>query len=123
MSYEKSAVGRRRRRDSEFPESPFESRDFQVILAKNGEFALILAQKEKPDLVLLDMNMPLMPGWVTARELKKHILGTANIPVIAVTALTTADDENAARNAGCDDFVSKPIDVDKLFEAVNRVLD
>ena len=101
----------------------FESRDFQVILAKNGESALILAQKEKPDLVLLDMNMPLMPGWVTARELKKHILGTANIPVIAVTALTTADDENAARNAGCDDFVSKPIDVDKLFEAVNRLLD
>ena len=51
----------------------FESRDFQVILAKNGESALILAQKEKPDLVLLDMNMPLMPGWVTARELTKKL--------------------------------------------------
>ena len=101
----------------------FQSRDFQVILAQNGEFALFLAQKEKPDLILLDMNMPVMPGWVTARELKKRGLGTANIPVIAVTAQTAADDETAARKAGCDDFVAKPIDVDKLFEIVDRVLD
>ena len=101
----------------------FESRDFQVILAINGASALILAQKEKPDLILLDMNMPVMPGWVTARELKKRGLGTANIPVIAVTAQTAADDETAARKAGCDDFVAKPIDVDKLFEIVDRVLD
>ena len=106
-----------------FLKAHFESRDFQVIVAKNGESALILAQKEKPDLILLDMNMPVMPGWVAARELKKRGLATANIPVIAVTTQTAADDEAAARKAGCDDFVAKPIDVDKLFEAVNGILD
>jgi DNA-binding response OmpR family regulator len=54
----------------EFLKAHFESRDFQVALAKNGENAIIQAQKETPDLILLDMNMPVMPGWVTARELK-----------------------------------------------------
>ncbi len=101
----------------------FEGRGFQVILAENGESALILAQKEEPDLILLDLNMPVMPGWVTARELKKSGLATANTPIIAVTAQTADGDEAAARKAGCDDFVAKPIDVDKLFEAVDRILD
>ena len=69
------------------------------------------------------MNMPVMPGWVTARELKRSGLATTNTPIIAVTVQTTADDEAAARKAGCDEFVSKPIDVEKLFETVDRVLD
>ena len=101
----------------------FENHDFQVILAINGASALILAQKEKPDLILLDMNMPVMPGWVAARELKKRGWATANIPVIAVTTQTADNDEAAARKAGCDDFVAKPIDVDKLFETVYGILD
>jgi len=105
-----------------FLKSHFESRNFQVIMAKNGESALVLAQREKPDLILLDMDMPVMPGWVTIRELKIPGTVTADIPIIAVTAHTTADDEEAARKVGCDDFIPKPIDVDKLFEAVERVL-
>ena len=101
----------------------FESRGFQVILAKNGQSALFWAQRERPDLILLDMGMPVLPGWVTAHELKIRGTVTENIPIIAVTAHTAADDEDAARKAGCDDFVAKPIDADKLFEAVDRVLD
>ena len=101
----------------------FESRDFQVIQAENGESAIILANREMPDLILLDMNMPVTPGWVTAHELKQYGVATANIPIIAVTALTAADDEAAARKAGCDDFVSKPIDVEKLFKIVEGILD
>jgi CheY-like chemotaxis protein len=68
------------------------------------------------------MEMPIMPGWVTARELKMPGSTTATIPIIAVTAHTTPDDEEATRNVGCDDFTAKPIDVDQLFEAVDRVL-
>jgi len=100
----------------------FESRSFEVILAKNGETAIILAQREVPDLILLDMGMPVMSGWVTARELKVQGTATSNIPIIAVTALTSAKDEEAVRKAGCDDFIAKPIDVDKLFETVDGVL-
>ena len=105
-----------------FLKSHFESRNFQVILAKNGEAAIALARKEEPDLILLDMNMPVMPGWVAARELKMLGTVTANIPIIAVTAHSTADDENAERKAVCDDLISKPIDVDTLFETVDGVL-
>ena len=106
-----------------FLKAHFESRDFRVFLAENGENAIILAQREAPDLILLDMNMPVMPGWVTARELKIRGRATADIPIIVVTAKTSADDEKAARKAGCDEFIAKPIDADKLFEAVDRVLD
>ncbi len=105
-----------------FLKAHFESRDFQVLLAETGENAIILAQREAPDLILLDMNMPVMPGWVTARELKIRGRATAKIPIIAVTAKTAADDEKAARKAGCDKFITKPIDADKLFEVVDRVL-
>jgi CheY-like chemotaxis protein len=105
-----------------FLKAHFESRDFQVSLAKNGDAAISRAQKEAPDLILLDMEMPVMPGWVTARELKMRGSVTAGIPIIAVTAHTTPDDEEATRNAGCDDFIANPIDVDQLFEAVDRVL-
>ncbi len=101
----------------------FESRDFEVIQAKDGESAIILAQREKPDLILLDMSMPVLPGWVTARELKIRGTVTANIPIIAVTANKAPGDEDSARQAGCDDYITKPIDVDKLFDAVEGVLD
>jgi len=106
----------------EFLEILFESRGFRVIMAENGEAALILARRVKPDLILLDMQMPITPGWVTAHALKKRGLGTASIPIIAVTGLASPEDEAAARNAGCDEFVAKPIDVDMLFEVVDRVL-
>lgn len=101
----------------------FEERDFRVFLAANGESAVIQAQRELPDLILLDMEMPVMPGWVTAHELKKSGRATAGIPIIAVTARTGPDEEEAARNAGCDDFIPKPVDVEKLFETIDRILE
>lgn len=105
-----------------FLKAHFENRDFKVLLAENGETAVILAQRKAPDVILLDMDMPVMTGWVTASELKRPGRPTAAIPIIAVTARTSADDEEAARKAGCDDFIAKPIDVDRLFEAVDRAL-
>ena len=106
----------------EFLKALFERRNFRVIEAENGEKAIILARREKPDLILLDMQMPITSGWVTAHELKKKGMGTSNIPTIAVTSLKSPEEEAAARKAGCDEFVAKPIDVDTLFHVVDKVL-
>ena len=100
----------------------FESRDFQVATAENGQDALSKTESDVPDLIVLDMNMPVMTGWDTAKELKKDGAPTAAIPIIALTAHKTHDDHVAANEAGCDAFVEKPIEPERQFEAVKRVL-
>ncbi len=100
----------------------FESRDFQVSTAENGKDALAKAESDVPDLIVLDMNMPVMTGWETAKELKKDGAPTAVTPIIALTAHKTHDDHVAAHEAGCDAFVEKPIEPERLFDAVKRVL-
>ncbi len=100
----------------------FESRDFQVSTAENGSDALSKAESDVPDLIVLDMNMPVMTGWETAKELKKDGAPTAVTPIIALTAHKTHEDQTAAHEAGCDTFVEKPIEPERLFNAVKRVL-
>ncbi|NQU58430.1 MAG: response regulator [Rhodospirillales bacterium] len=105
-----------------FLTATFEERGFVVTLAENGGVALKSAKREKPVLIVLDMNMPLVTGWQVARELKRKGESTAAIPIIALTAHKTADDHAEAHEAGCDVFVEKPIKPELLFEAVDRVL-
>jgi len=100
----------------------FEGRAHMVVAAENGARALELAASETPDLIVMDMNMPVMTGWDAARELKKAGAATAGIPIIALTAHRTVEDQTAAHEAGCDTYVQKPIDPERLFEAVDRVL-
>ncbi len=100
----------------------FEKRGFEVIVAEDGMAAIAAAESEMPDLIVLDMNMPVMTGWVAAREIKKEGASTAAIPIIALTAHKTAEDHAEAHKAGCDAFVEKPIVPERLFEVVNRVL-
>ncbi|NQU62066.1 MAG: response regulator [Rhodospirillales bacterium] len=100
----------------------FEGAGYDVIEAANGETALTLANDESPDLIVMDMNMPVMTGWDAVKALKQDGLVTAGVPIIALTAHNTPDDHAAAHEAGCDAFVEKPIDPDRLMDAVSRVL-
>ena len=100
----------------------FESCGFTVTAVEDGSIAVREAKSVMPDLIVLDMNMPVMTGFRTAEELKKKGAATAGIPIIAISALTTADDHTAAHLDGCDAYLEKPIIPERLFEVVERVL-
>ena len=106
----------------EFLKNHFEGRGHKVITAEDGKEGLAKAESKGPDLIKLDMNMPVMTGWDAARELKKEDAATALIPIIALTAQKTLDDQIEAHESGYDAFVEKPIDPDRLFDAVDRIL-
>ncbi|HEX2173899.1 MAG TPA: response regulator [Dehalococcoidia bacterium] len=96
-------------------------REFDVVPAADGAEALVLARSESPDLILLDMGLPVLDGWETARRLKAAP-ETRSIPVIALTAHALTDDRRRAIDAGCDDYASKPIDFPHLLETIDRLL-
>ncbi len=80
---------------------------FEVLDAENGAQGVDRAIAEKPDLILMDIQMPELDGYDATRQIKKHPIG-ANIPIIAVTSFALSGDETKAREAGCDDYVTKP---------------
>lgn len=90
---------------------------YSVLSAVNGRDALDVAQKSSPDLVLMDMSMPVMDGW-TATSLLKQEPRLSHIPVIAVTGHITYDDLRRASEVGCSDHLEKPIDYDVLIHTV-----
>ena len=96
-------------------------RGFEVVLAHDGQDGLDRARAERPDVVLLDMNLPVMDGWTAARELKAS-LDTARIPVIALTAHALSGDRDKALDAGCDDYHPKPVDFSKLLSQIEAAL-
>jgi CheY-like chemotaxis protein len=89
-------------------------RGYQVVTATDGEQGLVLAQAEQPDLVLMDMSLPGIDGWETTRRLRAGA-GTSTIPVIALTAHAMAGDRERALEAGCDDYDTKPVEMDRLL--------
>ena len=96
-------------------------RGYQVDLAENGELGVALATELKPDLVLMDMSLPVMDGWEATRCLK-GAPDTAGIPIIALTAHAMAADRERAMEAGCDDYDSKPVDLPRLLEKIAKLL-
>ncbi|WP_170610924.1 response regulator [Ruegeria arenilitoris] len=80
---------------------------FEVLEAENGAQGVDRAIAEKPDLILMDIQMPELDGYDATRQIKKHPIGT-NIPIIAVTSFALSGDETKAREAGCDDYIAKP---------------
>lgn len=94
---------------------------FDVSIAVDGRQALEACATERPDLVLLDMNLPEMDGWTVARQLKADP-GSAEIPIIALTAYAAAADRARALQAGCDDYHPKPIDFSRLVSQIEAVL-
>jgi two-component system, cell cycle response regulator DivK len=88
--------------------------EYTIIAADDGAAALELAQREHPDLILMDLSMPVVDGWEATRRLKADP-ELADIPIVALTAHAMRGDEERARASGCDDYLSKPIDEDELL--------
>ncbi len=96
-------------------------RGHEVTLAVDGAQGVELAKSEKPDLVLMDMSLPVMNGWDATREIK-NAAETRAIPVLALTAHAMAGDREKALEAGCDDFDTKPIELPRLLEKIEKLL-
>jgi CheY-like chemotaxis protein len=92
-----------------------------LVLAENGLEAVELAQSDPPDLILMDLSMPVLSGWDAIQMLKRRVL-TRQIPVVAVSARTMDEEVTRARRAGVDDFVSLPLDESRLFQVIGRFL-
>lgn len=95
-----------------------EKNGFETFLAVNGRDGVNAALKQKPDLIVMDMSMPDMDGW-TATGLIKKDEQTKSIPLLALTAHALPGDRQRAMDAGCDEYITKPMDLDELVEAIN----
>ncbi|HOS44626.1 MAG TPA: response regulator [Armatimonadota bacterium] len=98
-----------------------ERRGFAVLTAVDGEQGVTLAAAERPDLILMDMSLPVLDGWEAARRLKAAP-DTRAIPIIALTAHAMAGDREQALRAGCDEYDSKPIDFPRLLGKIELLL-
>ncbi len=96
-------------------------RGFEVLVAENGQSGVLLTASQKPDIVLMDMSLPVMDGWEAARRLKSDP-ATSGIPIIALTAHAMASDRERALEAGCDDYDSKPVDMVRLLDKIEHLL-
>ena len=96
-------------------------RGFEVVMGVDGGEGVALAQSEAPDLILMDMSLPVMDGWEATRRLKAAP-ETRSTPIIALTAHAMATDRDKALEAGCDDYDTKPIDLQRLLPKINALL-
>jgi two-component system cell cycle response regulator DivK len=95
--------------------------EFEVLVAEDGEKGCAAALAERPDLILMDLEMPIVDGWEATRRLKSQPL-TRDIPVIALSAHALAGTRERALAAGCDEFDTKPVEFDRLVATIRRVL-
>ena len=94
---------------------------YEVVLAVDGGEGVAMARAESPDLILMDMSLPVLDGWEATRQLKAEP-GTREIPVIALTAHAMAGDRQKALSAGCDDFDTKPVELPRLLTKIQALL-
>jgi two-component system cell cycle response regulator DivK len=95
--------------------------EFELIAAADGQAGIAAAERERPDLILMDLSLPVIDGWEATRRLKAHA-DLSSIPIIALTAHAMRGDEAKARASGCDEFLTKPIDETLLFRMLNQYL-
>jgi CheY-like chemotaxis protein len=98
-----------------------ERRGFAIVMAVDGQQGVEMARGEKPDLILMDMSLPVMDGWAATQAIKADAELQA-IPVIALTAHAMAGDREKAMAAGCDDYDTKPIELPRLLEKIGKFL-
>jgi len=96
-------------------------RGYEVVVALDGAQGLAMARAQVPDLILMDMSLPVLSGWEATKALKSDA-GTGSIPVIALTAHAMSTDRDEALQAGCDDYDTKPIDLSRLLEKIEALL-
>lgn len=94
---------------------------FEVLVAENGQIGCAVANSERPDLILMDLDLPVVDGWEATRRLKSDA-STSKIPIIALTAHAMAGSREKALAVGCDDFDTKPVDFDRLIRKIGHVL-
>jgi two-component system cell cycle response regulator DivK len=97
------------------------SLDYEVLVAMDGEEGLKLAETEIPDLILMDLSLPKMDGWTATNRIKAND-ALSHIPIIALTAHAMVGDREKALRAGCDDYISKPIDLRELSSKLSHFL-
>ena len=98
-----------------------ERRGYQVAIALDGEQGVSMAGLEAPDLILMDMSLPVLDGWEAARRLK-GAPDTRSIPIIALTAHAMVGDREKAIESGCDDYDTKPVEFQRLLEKIETIL-
>ena len=95
-------------------------RGYDVVIATDGQEGVSKARSEHPDVILLDMNLPVMDGWTAAGEIKRDP-ATAKVPIIALTAHAMSGDRDKAIAAGCDDYHAKPVDFSRLLGQIEAL--
>ena len=97
-----------------------ERKGFTIISAKDGVTGIEKAKKENPELIIMDLSLPILNGWDAAKKLKAN-KETMSIPIIALTAHAMKGDRQKALNAGCDEYDTKPVDFDRLLGKIGKV--
>ena len=97
-------------------------RGYEVDIATDGAQGVEMARAGSYDIILMDMSLPVMDGWTATRTLKESD-GTADVPIIALTAHAMSGDEDKARQAGCDDFDTKPVELKRLLGKIEALVD
>ena len=98
-----------------------ERKGYEVVIAVDGQAGVDMASSANPDLILMDLSLPVMDGWEATRRIKADA-ATQGIPVIALTAHAMAGDEQKAREAGCDDYDTKPVELNRLLGKITKLL-
>jgi CheY-like chemotaxis protein len=98
-----------------------ERRGYQVVIAVDGAQGVAMAQSESPDLILMDMSLPVIDGWEATRRIKSDP-ATCTVPVIALTAHAMSDDRGRAFAAQCDDYDTKPVELTRLLGKIEALL-
>lgn len=98
-----------------------EKHGYEVIQARNGQAGIEIARQVSLDLILLDIQLPIMDGYEVARELKK-LLGKKRVPIIAVTSYAMLGDREKALESGCTDYITKPINPDTFIDRIRQFL-
>jgi CheY-like chemotaxis protein len=93
---------------------------FTVLIANDGQQGIAMAESERPDVIIMDLSLPVLDGWEATRRIKAHP-DIRNIPVIALTAHAVSGDREKAIAAGCDEFDTKPVEIQRLLEKIRRL--